>query len=214
MPQDFAELRTDYDSDGLDVSDIPADPTQLIARWLDEALAAKLYEPHAMTVSTASKDGAPSSRILLLRGLDARGLVFYTNYESRKGTDLAENARAAANLFWPSMHRQVRVEGSVSKVSAEESDAYFASRPRGSQEGAWASTQSKTLANRDELEAEARSIAERFEGGDVPRPPHWGGYRLAAERIEFWQGRPSRLHDRILAELRTDGTYALSRLAP
>jgi pyridoxamine 5'-phosphate oxidase len=166
-----------------------------------------------MTVATADAEGRPSARILLIKGVDERGFVFFTNYESRKGLELAANSHAALLFHWIELERQVRIEGMVEKTSAVESDAYFASRPVGSRIGAWASEQSREIASRAELEAREKAFAERF-GDEPPRPPHWGGYRLVPARIEFWQGRPSRLHDRITYTRETDGSWHIARLSP
>jgi len=213
MADEFSELRIDYDSPGLDVATVPEDPTELLRAWLHDSLAAQDLEPHAMTLATVGGDGAPSARVLLLRGLDTRGLVFYTNTRSRKGVELAANPRAAATFYWPRFHRQARVEGSVTRLSDDESDAYFASRPRDSRIGAWASEQSAPLASRAELLRRCAEFEARFRDS-VPRPPHWGGYVLAPLRFEFWQGRPSRLHDRIVYTRRAHSGFERARLAP
>jgi len=214
MPDPFSELRIDYEpEEGLDPERCPSDPTALLRAWIEASLAAGDIEPHAMTLATVGRDGAPSARVVLLRGLDHRGLAFYTNRASRKGLELAGQAAAAATFYWPRFQRQARVEGAVSALSDSESDAYFASRPRPSQIGAWASEQSAVIASRAELEARVAAFERRFPGA-VPRPPHWGGYVLAPRRFEFWQGRPSRLHDRVLYLAEDGGGYTRSRLAP
>jgi pyridoxamine 5'-phosphate oxidase len=174
-----------------------ADPIGRLQRWIDDAESTAVKEPTSMCLATAGSNGHPSARIVLLRGLDARGLRFYTSYFSRKGRELADNPHAAAVLYWPSLERQVRVEGSVEMLSEEESDEYFAARPRGSQLAAWASEQSEPLESRDVLEARFTHFDERFAGEPVPRPHSWGGYLLTPGRFEFWQGRPNRMHDRV-----------------
>lgn len=209
----LTELRKDYARGSLDENSVDPDPVRQFQLWFQQALDAQLPEPNAMTVATADAQGRPSARILLIKGVDERGFVFYTNYESRKGLELAANPHASLLFYWIELERQVRIEGVVEKTSAEQSDAYFASRPLGSRLGAWASEQSREIANRDELEAREKAFAERF-GGNPPRPPHWGGYRLVPERIEFWQGRPSRLHDRILYTREAGSHWHISRLSP
>ena len=166
-----------------------------------------------MTLATANEDGQPSARIVLLKGFDDRGFVFYTNYHSRKGKELSENSRACLLFYWPAVARQVRIEGTVEKVTAEESDRYFSSRPLGSRIGAWASDQSQPVTNREELEKRFAEYSEKF-GEQVPRPPHWGGYRVKPSTIEFWQGRDNRLHDRLLYRLQDNGSWLIERLAP
>lgn len=213
MPDTIANLRRDYALEALTETDVHEDPTVQFARWFEEALNANVSEPNAFVLATATPEGRPSARVMLLKGLDARGFTFFTNYESRKGREILANPWVAMDFFWDKLERQVRVEGRAEKVSAEESDAYFASRPHGSRLGAWASSQSSRITSREELEERLREVEARFGGGEVPRPPHWGGFLVAPVRIEFWQGRPSRLHDRILYELGESG-WSVSRLSP
>ncbi len=210
---DLADLRQNYARADLTEANAPADPFRFFAQWFEEAEAAGVREPNAMTLATVGADGQPAARIVLLKGLDERGLVFYTNYESRKGDDVAVSPRAALVFWWEPLERQVRIEGAVEKVAAKLSDAYFASRPRGSRLGAWASDQSRVVDDRAELEERLEEVEEEYDDGHIPRPPHWGGYRVLPTRFEFWQGRPNRLHDR-LEYLPSDEGWTIRRLAP
>jgi pyridoxamine 5'-phosphate oxidase len=210
---DLAKLRTDYARAGLSEGDLAETPALQLERWLRDAVAAGHPEPNAMTFVTVSPDGEPSPRVVLCRGLDERGIVFFTNYASAKGRDLETNPRAAANFFWVLLERQARVNGTVTKVTRAESEAYFATRPRESQLGAWASEQSSVLTSRADLEERLSRMSERFGDGPIPCPPHWGGYRLSLDRLELWQGRPSRLHDR-LRYTRIPTGWRLERLSP
>jgi pyridoxamine 5'-phosphate oxidase len=195
-------------------ADLLPNPFDQFQRWVDDAVAANILDWETITVATASADGSPAARTLFLRGFDERGFVFFTNYRSRKGRDIAENPRAALVVHWRELERQVNVEGTVAPISPEESDAYFASRPIDSRIGAWASQQSQPLDSAETLEARVGQLRAQFGDGPIPRPPHWGGYRVAPTRIEFWQGRPSRLHDRFEYLLQNDGTWQCRRLNP
>ncbi|KVV39142.1 pyridoxamine 5'-phosphate oxidase [Burkholderia ubonensis] len=211
----LADLRINYSRASLDEADAAPNPFTQFDRWFKEALDAKLPEPNTMTLATVGENGRPSARIVLIKGVDERGFVFFTNYESRKGRDLAAHPYAALLFYWIELERQVRVEGRIEKTSAEDSDRYFASRPLGSRIGAWASDQSAVIDSRATLEAREKAVSERY-GDDPPRPPHWGGYRLVPDSLEFWQGRPSRLHDRLLYT-RDDAAphgWTISRLSP
>ncbi|AOI58343.1 pyridoxamine 5'-phosphate oxidase [Burkholderia diffusa] len=211
----LADLRINYSRASLDEADAAPDPFAQFDRWFKEALDAKLPEPNTMTLATVGDDGRPSARIVLIKGVDERGFVFFTNYESRKGRDLAANPHAALLFYWIELERQVRIEGRIEKTSADESDRYFASRPLGSRIGAWASEQSAVIDSRATLEAREKAVSERY-GENPPRPPHWGGYRVVPDAIEFWQGRPSRLHDRLLytRDAAAKSGWTISRLSP
>lgn len=209
---DLADIRRDYESDGLLESRMATDPFAQFTEWMNDALAADILDPNAMTVSTVGEDNKPTARVVLLKGFDADGFVFFTNYESKKGRDLAANPNASFNFFWPELHRQVAILGSVEKTSREESEKYFKSRPIESQIGAWASAQSSVIASREVLETRFDGFHEKF-GGDVPLPPFWGGYRLQPDKFEFWQGRENRLHDRIIYT-RDGDAWRISRLSP
>jgi pyridoxamine 5'-phosphate oxidase len=212
-PLDLASLRTEYKRASLDESDVAPDPFTQFGVWFRQAQETKVPEPNAMTLCTVNAQGRPSARIVLLKELDARGFVFYTNHDSRKGRELAARPQAALLFFWVELERQVRIEGDVEVVDAAVADAYFRTRPRASRIGAWASPQSETLPDRAALEARFDEADRRFPGEDVPRPPRWGGYRVVPFVFEFWQGRASRLHDRI-AYSPADSGWRTRRLAP
>jgi pyridoxamine 5'-phosphate oxidase len=214
VAMDLASLRNDYMRASLDVTDVDPDPFRQFARWFDDAYASKLPEVNAMTLATADADGRPSARVVLLKGVDDRGFVFYTNLRSRKGRELEARPRAALLFFWAELERQVRIEGAAERVSEAECDAYFAARPRLSRIGAWASPQSDPIPDRAWLEREFEAVDRHLADGEhVPRPPHWGGVRVVPEAFDFWQGRRSRLHDRVVYRRGASG-WTLARLAP
>ena len=212
MP-DLQGLRKEYRKSGLREADLAPDPIEQFRRWFDEALAANLHEPNAMTVATVGRGGRPSARVVLLKGFDERGFVFYTNYEGRKGREIEESPYCALLFYWGELERQVRIEGRASRVPDEESDAYYGSRPLGSRLGAWASAQSREVEGREALEERLRSLEAEHEGRPVSRPPFWGGYRVEPEAVEFWQGRENRLHDRLVYRRAGDG-WEVVRLQP
>ncbi|HRE07233.1 MAG TPA: pyridoxamine 5'-phosphate oxidase [Opitutaceae bacterium] len=211
----FADLRKDYSLAGLAEKDLARDPFRQFETWFQEAEAARIPEPNAMVLSTATKEGRPSSRIVLLKAMDGRGFVFFTNYESRKGRELEVNPVAGLLFPWIALERQVIIEGSLTRVTREESTAYFHSRPRNSQLGAWVSRQSSVVADRSALESSMKALEQKYAGVEVPIPPFWGGYRLSPDSVEFWQGRRSRLHDRLrFRRDRANATWIVERLSP
>ncbi|MGL5794747.1 MAG: pyridoxamine 5'-phosphate oxidase [Waterburya sp.] len=215
MDSSIADLRQNYTLAGLSETDVAADPIQQFNVWFQQALEANLLEPNAMTLATATPDGKPTARIVLLKGVSERGFVFYTNYESQKGQQLITNPYAALVFLWDKLERQVRIEGKVEQLQPAESEAYFHSRPRASQLGAWASDQSRVISEREVLEQKLTDLKTQYpEDTTIPLPPHWGGFRVIPNHIEFWQGRPNRLHDRLVYDLQTDGSWQIQRLAP
>jgi pyridoxamine 5'-phosphate oxidase len=210
----IAEIRKDYKLKVLSEKDVTNDPFQQFEKWWKEALTSNIEEANAMTLATSSNDGIPSARIVLLKGIDKRGFIFFTNYSSFKGQQLLENPRACLVFFWKELERQVRITGVVEKVSDKESDDYFNSRPEGSRIAAWASPQSQVIASRTWLEENEKKLQKQFTQTDIRRPSYWGGYRVMPIDIEFWQGRPNRLHDRINYSLQENGNWLIERLAP
>lgn len=211
--QALADIRTEYKKQSLHETDVDASPFKQFRHWWDEAMKSDIYEVNAMTLATVDQQGIPSARIVLLKGFDENGFVFFTNYNSNKGKELEANSNACLVFFWKELERQVRITGVAEKISTEESIAYFSSRPDGSKIGAWASPQSLVVAGKAWLKETFDYYKERFKHGEIPRPPHWGGYRVKPARVEFWQGRPNRLHDRILYTFE-DNNWKIERLAP
>ena len=214
MDKTVADLRKDYTLEGLSELEIDLNPFIQFKKWFDQALAAQLPEPNAMTIATATPDGKPSARMVLLKNFDERGFTFFTNYNSHKGQELAENPQAALVFWWAELERQVRISGYVEKVSETESDQYFHSRPANSRLGAWVSNQSEVIESREVLERRLQEFQSKYENQEIFRPLHWGGLRVIPTEIEFWQGRPSRLHDRLLYSRLDNGTWKIERLSP
>ena len=211
----FRDLRKEYASHGLDIDDVVADPIEQFRLWFDAAAATDLHEPNAMTLATSTAEGRPSARMVLLKSFDERGFVFYTNYHSRKAQELADSGYASLVFWWGPLERQIRIEGAVEKVSVEESDAYYQSRPFGSRLGAWVSPQSEVISGRELLEERLQELQEKYQtDAQIPRPEHWGGYRVKPDRIEFWQGGAKRLHDRLKYERNGNNSWNIVRLAP
>lgn len=214
LSKDISRLGREHSNKGLEASDLNEDPFVQFGLWLEDALKAGIVLPNAMTLATAGADAIPTARMVLLKGFDDRGFVFFSNYESRKGKELAANPNAALVFHWPEVERQVGITGGVLRVEKSESEDYFSSRPLGSRIGAWASPQSEVIASREELESRAGELMDQYPDGDIPRPENWGGYRLLPSRFEFWQSRPNRLHDRFCYEREEGGDWSIDRLAP
>jgi pyridoxamine 5'-phosphate oxidase len=214
MEKTVADLRKDYTLEGLSETESDPNPFIQFKKWFEQALAAQLPEPNAMTLATATPDGQPSARMVLLKDFDEQGFVLFTNYNSHKGQELAANPHAALVFWWAELERQVRIVGTVEKISSEQSDSYFEMRPPNSRLGAWASNQSEVIPGREVLEQQLQEFQQKYENQEVPRPPHWGGYRVIPREIEFWQGRPSRLHDRLLYTHLDHSNWKIERLSP
>ncbi len=214
MDMELAHLRENYTKGGLAERDLRKNPFEQFRLWFEQAQAAKITEPNAMTLATVAADGVPSARIVLLKHFDQQGFVFFTNYESQKGEELEENPNVALVFYWAELERQVRISGTAAKTSREESEKYFAMRPRASQLGAWASEQSTVVPGRNFLEEQLASLEKWYEGQEIPAPPYWGGYRVQPEVIEFWQGRQSRLHDRLVFSRMEESKWEIERLSP
>lgn len=214
MAGTIADIRKNYSQKNLSEKDVEDSPIQQFSKWWDEAVASEIVEVNAMTLATASSDGIPSARIVLLKGFDTKGFTFFTNYNSFKGQQLAENPKACLVFFWKELERQVRITGLIEKISSADSDAYFSSRPAGSQVGALASPQSNVIESREWLDNNYKELESKLDGKPLQRPPHWGGYIVKPVIIEFWQGRPSRLHDRLQYTLQENGEWKIERLAP
>ena len=215
MLLNIEDLREDYDAFALDETQVNPNPMQQFEVWFQQALQAEVPEPNAMTLATVNSDGQPCARIVLLKGLEPDALIFYTNYESNKGQQMSQNPKVAVVFLWKKLHRQVRIEGSVELLSAEQSTAYFQGRPKGSQIGAWVSPQSQVIESRAVLEARKQELEDQYKDSEkLPRPENWGGYQIKPTTFEFWQGRPSRLHDRIRYQLEENGSWKIERLAP
>ena len=210
----IADLRRQYTLTGLHERDLDSSPFKQFEKWFQQALSAELLDTNAMTLATASREGKPSARVMLLKDFDETGFVFFTNYASRKGRELDENPYAASVFFWAELERQVRINGKVSRISREESEEYFHSRPAGNQLGAWASYQSEVIGEPAELENRMKELESRYEGRTIPMPPNWGGFLLSPDTFEFWQGRPNRLHDRLRYTLLAEGQWRIERLSP
>jgi len=210
----IADLRRQYTLTGLHERDLDPNPFKQFEKWFQQALSAELLDTNAMTLATASREGKPSARVMLLKDFDETGFVFFTNYASRKGRELDENPYAASVFFWAELERQVRINGKVSRISREESEEYFHSRPAGNQLGAWASYQSEVIGEPAELENRMKELESRYEGRTIPMPPNWGGFLLSPDTFEFWQGRPNRLHDRLRYTLLAEGQWRIERLSP
>ena len=214
MDTALADLRKEYTQQSLALADVLPDPVAQFEQWFADAQKAQIHEPNAMNLATVSSEGHPSARIVLLKGIEDGCFLLYTNYESRKGQEIRRHPQVALTFFWPELERQVRIEGTASQISDERSTAYFQSRPRGSQLGAWVSPQSQVIPDRSVLDQRQAELSERFDDTKIPRPAYWGGYAVRPQRIEFWQGRASRLHDRLRYQRQDDTTWVIERLAP